>query len=265
MAKASTRPDNAVASESSPPRVASPPYISYLTFRNMVDWLEKEGIPLRFDRSFWQKKYSGTVGPLLMSGLRFLHLLEEDKPCPGLERLVEAKGEDRKAVLADILRQSYTEINFEELPRATPSMVAEWLTNYGLQGDTLRKAESFFINAAKDANITMSNAVRKKARVRSARANHVTSRGVKKVEAKGVAPPSVVDQSESGAAQTKGSQREQGNLARISLASGGEVTLGLSVDLFTLNAKDREFVFRLVDLVRNYQTTGREGAAGGNE
>ena len=36
-------------------RQLSPPYISYLTFKNLLEWLGTEGVPLRFDRSFGVK------------------------------------------------------------------------------------------------------------------------------------------------------------------------------------------------------------------
>src|SRR5436309_1023764 len=99
---------------------SAPPYISFLTFLNLLEWLEKEGVPHRFDRSFWSRKYAGNVGPYLVNGLRFLKLLQGDSPQPALEKLVQAKAEDRKAALRDVLKQAYAEVNFELLPKATP-------------------------------------------------------------------------------------------------------------------------------------------------
>jgi hypothetical protein len=253
--------DNANSAQIEPPkeRISSPPYISFLTFKNMIDWLERENIPLRFDRSFWQKKYSGSVGPQLMAGLRFLGLLKGDMPQPDLDQLVEAKGGDeRKAKLADILQRTYTAINFGELPRATPSLLTEWFRSYNLEGDTLRKAESFFINACKYADVPLSNAIRKKARNKPPKANLGVSKDRRKnVRSGEISPPSgKIAEPPEPLGQKQG---EQGNLARIALNSGGEVTLGLSVDLFNLNENDREFVFKLIDLVRNYQKTEQEG------
>ena len=145
-------------------RQSSPPYVSYMTFRNFLDWLATEGVPLRFDRSFWSKKYSGSVGPQLMSGIRFLGLLIEEKPTPLLESLVNANGDDRKECLRAIYRRAYEAVDFEALPRATPGMLREWFSSYSIDGTTLRKAESFFINALKDAEEPLSNSLRKVAR-----------------------------------------------------------------------------------------------------
>ena len=229
----------------------SPPYISYLSFKNFLQWLDDEGVPLRFDRSSWDKKYSGSTGPQLMNGLRFLGLLKSEKPEPDLERLVEAKGEDRKAVLREIFRQRYIAINFDELPRATTGMLRDWFNYYGIEGDTVRKAESFFINAAKDSDVPMSNALRKMARNRSAK----SSKGIKKQNNMGAGRgnrdedpghPSDPPPSDHG-------ERNQSNVAKVTLDSGGEVSLILSVDLFALTQRDREFVMGLVDKVRGYR------------
>ena len=145
-------------------RQLSPPYVSYMTFKNLLEWLQTEGVPLRFDRSFWSKKYSGSIGPQLMSGIRFLGLLIDEKPTPLLESLVNTNSDDRKASLRDIYREAYEAVDFDVLQRATPGMLREWFGTYSIDGTTLRKAESFFINALKDAEEPMSNSLRKLAR-----------------------------------------------------------------------------------------------------
>ena len=142
----------------------SPPYVSYMTFRNLLEWLESEEVPLRFDRSFWSKKYSGSVGPQLMSGLRFLNLLIEERPTPLLERLISSKGDDRKTELRAMYREAYGAVDFNTLQRATPGMLKEWFESYAIVGATVRKATAFFINALKDADEPLSNALRKLAR-----------------------------------------------------------------------------------------------------
>ena len=47
-------------------------------------------------------------------------------------------------------------------------MVRQWFRTYPIDGHTLRKAISFFVNAAREAEIPMSNAVRKMAKTKSA-------------------------------------------------------------------------------------------------
>ena len=52
-----------------------PPYISYRTFRNFLEGLQ-QGIPARIDRSYWGDRFSGSTGTQLLSGLRFLGLID---------------------------------------------------------------------------------------------------------------------------------------------------------------------------------------------
>ena len=138
----------------------TPPYISFNTFKTLLYWLEKEGVPLRIDRSFWKEKFSGANGSKLMGGLRFLGLLDGDKPTKELEILVSSSlGDERSQIFVNILTKSYRNIPFEELARATPSMIKEWFRVYPVDGHTLRKATTFFINAAREAQIPMSNSI----------------------------------------------------------------------------------------------------------
>ena len=227
-------------------KTPSPPYISLLTFTNFLIWLETEGVPLQFDGSFWRRKYSGSTGFQLMSGLRFLGLLKGDKPQPILEDLVESKGDDRKAKLADVIKKSYTKVDFDALPRGTPKMLTDWFRDYRLEGDTLRKAESFFINACKFVDIPLSPSLRKKARNKPTKSTAVTQRG--KTQRK---KTSTLSQEEKEAVR-KDSIDEEGQVSRIELTSGGTVKLTVNVDLFRLSRDDRDFVLKLVDIVKGY-------------
>ena len=236
---------NNIVTEQDKEKTLSPPYVSFLTFTNFVAWLEDEGIPLRFDRSFWQKKFSGSTGIQLMAGLRFLGLLKGDVPQPELEALVEAKGDERRALLASIFCNAYEMVDFDSLRRATPAMLTEWFRAYGLDGDTLRKAESFFINGCKTVDVPLSNALKKKARNKPSKSTVGVPKERKSVKARDRTPheppkpPPSLRQ-----------DREQVN--KVALASGGEVTLSLNVDLFQLSKEDRDFVLNLVDTMKTY-------------
>jgi hypothetical protein len=163
----------------------APPYISYLTFKNCIDWLATEGVPLRFDRSFWSKKYSGSLGPQLMGGLRFLGLLAGEQPTSKLEQLVHARGDDRKECLRALYRAAYTVVDFGQLERATTGMLKEWFDQYTtIEGATQRKAESFFINALKDADVPLSNPLKKMARNKPSGGTNQTGTSTRKPRAK---------------------------------------------------------------------------------
>ena len=147
------------------PTGKAPPYVSFLTFNTLLDWLGDMGtIPTQFDRSLWSQKFSGSSGAQLMTGLRFLGLLDGDRPTERLERLALSRDGDRKAQLAQLLRDAYGADLVDGLPRMTPKMVADKIAALGTSGATQRKAVSFFINAAKAADVQMPVTIAKQAR-----------------------------------------------------------------------------------------------------
>ncbi|MCH7738809.1 MAG: DUF5343 domain-containing protein [Chloroflexi bacterium] len=133
-----------------------PPYVPYRTFRNFVDQL-REGIPARIDRSVWGARYSGSSGIQLMTTLKVLGLTDADgRPTEELERLVMTDGDERRAVLAAILQRHYRPIFTLDLARATKAQFSETFKVYGAREGVLRKCENFFIQAAQDAGIELS-------------------------------------------------------------------------------------------------------------
>ena len=238
----------------------APPYVSFNTFRTLLTWLASEGVPLRFDRSFWQAKFSGSTGTQLMAALRFLGLLEGDRPMPELERLVNAPRQEKRVILAELLMDCYSVVPFDELPRATPSMVRGWFGGYPVDGHTMRKALSFFVNASKEAGIPISNAVSKMARIRTptrTRGTPTEGRASLTVTTSDRRDLGVGIPLHTGGPSLRGRQPNQ---TTIALDSGGTVALTLAVDLFRLSERDREFVLKLVDLTRGY--IERQGDAG---
>ena len=236
--------------------VVAPPYVSFSTVKNLLDWLSSEGVPLRLDRSFWQGKYSGSTGTQLMAALRFLGLLQEDRPMPDLESLVEATTGDRRFILKELLKDSYGAVPFEELERATPAMLRGWFRAYPIDGHTLRKAISFFVHAAREAEIPMSNAVRKMAKNRAP----ATPARERRTARPGPASPAPLQRTGSLRPSLQGREHSQ---TTIALQSGGVVTVGLAVDLFELSDRDREFVLALVDLAQGYQDGLADAPGGG--
>ncbi len=235
------------AGRSRPP---SPPYISFVTFRHFIEWLEGEGMPLRMDRSVWEKKYGGSTGVQLMSGLRFLELLKGEEPQRGLELLVGSTGDERREAMGRIVRRAYGAVDFDALRRATPSMLQEWLGVYGLEGDTRRKATSFFINACKEAFIPLPNAIRQKARNKpvDSASRSGAGKGARARRSSAAAANETMD-TDAGS-DTATAARKQA--VTVTLECGGTVTLAIDAGLITLSTHDRGFVFSLVDMMNGY-------------
>jgi hypothetical protein len=135
-----------------------PPYVSYKTFSNFIDALNQDGIPGRIDSSV-MKNLSGTAQAQLKSALRFLGLTDDDdRPQAQLRDLVNAEGEERQQVLLDILTHTYSFLFASgtgpiDLSGETPITFSAKFRDKGLGGDTVRKAESFFIQLATEAGI----------------------------------------------------------------------------------------------------------------
>ena len=229
--------------------VMPPPYVSFSTFRTLREWLGDEGVPLRFDRSFWESKFSGSTGTQLVAALRFLGLLDREQPQQGMERMAEASTAEWRFLLAELLHDSYTAVPFDELPRATPAMVRGWFRAYPVDGHTLRKAISFFVSAAKEAELPMSNGVRKMAKGRPAR--QPAPPPPNRVEGKRIQPASA-DPRPATATRVAPVSPGGANQTVVSLESGGTVTLSVAVDLFQLSERDRKFVLGLIDLTKGY-------------
>ena len=228
----------------------TPPYISFNTFKTLLYWLEKEGVPLRIDRSFWKEKFSGANGSKLMGGLRFLGLLDGDKPTKELEILVSSSlGGERSQIFVNILTKSYRNIPFEELARATPSMIKEWFRVYPIDGHTLRKATTFFINAAREAQIPMSNSI-----IKMTKSRRINSQ--QQIKSLNAASEEIATINKRTPAVNKLQDSETlRNSTTIPLSNGGTVVVDVAVNLFSLSEEDRSFVFSIVDLAKSYTSS----------
>lgn len=135
-----------------------PPYIPYRTFRTFIEDVRENGVPLRLDTNSL-RRFGGSVRPQLISGLRFLGLLNENNETqPDLDVLKAAEEpEDWKPRLANLLRETYGPIMELDLARITPSHLnEEFKKRYNAKDEVNRKCVTFFLHAAKDAGIELS-------------------------------------------------------------------------------------------------------------
>lgn len=145
---------------------STPCYVSYVTFVNMLDHIKGLRVmPTRIDNSLWTGKFSGSNGILLTAGCKFLKLIEGNRPTEAFEALAFADADKRKPILKDILIRVYGP-ELLNLSNKTPRMVDEALRILGSTDSTHRKALSFFIRAAKAADVPMPSIISKRARNR---------------------------------------------------------------------------------------------------
>ena len=226
-----------------PESTANPPYISWITFLNFIEWLNGVGIPAQVDRSFWSTKYSGGTGSQLMSGLRFLKLLDGETPTASLEEIVNADAEGRKGLVAQLLRDRYPTVFEIDLERATPKMINDVFADFGVGGDTSRKSQSFFINACKFADIPLAARIRKRARNRRA-ATSQSRRASRRTKSAGSSPQQ---------ANESPSQAGSGQATTVKLGGGGTLTLVLNANVLTLEERDHRFISDLVGRFKAYE------------
>jgi hypothetical protein len=163
----------------------SPPYVSYRSFLTLLEEL-KLGLPSRFDRSYWGKKFSGSTGNQLMSALRFLNLSDfEGKPMGQLKELIEARSDARADILKKIAHQSYSFLANTgfEIDKATYAQLEEnFRISYKVERDVARKSIKFFIELADDAGIPLSPFITKKPKI--TRATALTEKSPKRGSAR---------------------------------------------------------------------------------
>jgi hypothetical protein len=130
------------------------PYVAYKTFNGFTHSL-KASIPARIDRSV-MSTYSGAVQAQLLHALKYFDLIAPTgQPKPMLHQLVNSEGEQRKAVLQQIVRASYPKLFAQgfDLTKATTNLLAEQFT---ASGDTVRKCIGFLLPLLKEAGIPIS-------------------------------------------------------------------------------------------------------------
>lgn len=217
--------------------VKAPPYLALKTFFGALDAL-REGVPKRIDRGIWRSQ-SGAVQGQIMLTLRFFGLVDEsDAPkLPLLEQLAQADESGRKKLFKPLVEQSYRQIIDHDLTKMTPSMLNEEMAKFGVSGDTLRKAVTFFLQAAKYLELPLSPFLADKTR------SSPRPRRKSAVKTSGGAPTPL----------TPPSQPEGGSTKVIELHGGGTLTLIVSADVWAMPSDDRTFVLELIDKVQQYE------------
>lgn len=146
-----------------------PPYIAFQSLKTMTANFKEHALPDRIDRSVLTN-FSGAVGGQIITALRFLGLINAaGHTTPLMAELVNSYGTDQwEPTLARVLKQAFPQIFQLNLVTCTPSQFIEkFKATYDGADDVLRKSITFFINAARDANIEISPFILKARKPRS--------------------------------------------------------------------------------------------------
>jgi hypothetical protein len=136
-----------------------PPYIPFQTLLTFIKQLKADGLPPQIDKSVLSKFSGGTQGQLKVA-LRSMGLMDENKPTPDLEALVEAlETPEFPGLLLNLLHRTYPYVFALDLMTATPTMFADAFKVTGAKEDVSRKCRTFFLHAAKAAGVPLGNRI----------------------------------------------------------------------------------------------------------
>ena len=132
-----------------------PPYVSYRSWHKLIRELSKH-TPSRFDSSYFNAlKITKSNCSMLKGSFIFLDLMTLDGyPTPALQQLLKSEGEERREVLAGMVRRAYEPLFAElDLSHATKAQIKEKFKSRGASGDIGRKCLSFFLAISQEADI----------------------------------------------------------------------------------------------------------------
>ena len=220
------------------------PYLPFRTFLNSLDSLS-QGVPPKLDRTLWRGQ-SGLLQGLIINAYRFFGLANEQDGDTPSDELIKMTNhpEQRPEILRALLEITYMGILQEhDLTKMTMKMLEDaFEKSFSVSGTTKQKAITFFLKAAKYSELPLSPYLQSQIRNVGARRKRSTRNDA--VQSNGANANILPSEPE---------EQTQGTSKTIELKSGGKLTLIVSVNVFDLQASDREFVFGMIDKLQEYE------------
>lgn len=233
-----------------------PPYGSFRTFWGFVAALAEKPLPPQIDRSMLDSK-SGTDQLAIFSALKAFNLVAGDAQLvqPELTDLVRAGAEGRKKQLASLLHTYYPgQIDVSAQQGTEKMLLDSFEKEFGLTGDTRRKAATWFLHAANECGLPMSPHFPKLRPGQGGPSAPRPKRAPKKRVPDGTTPVGREDPATTGTTADE---------VTVKLRAGGSVTLKVNVGHIALsrNKADRTFVEGLLDALTAYEEKSAREAA----
>jgi hypothetical protein len=141
------------------PKKSSPPYATFGSFIGFLNKLRETTVPGRIDPSVFGNA-SGSISYSVIAALKFLNLIDDaGKPSADFIALATATDEQRPGLLKPLLQKGYSGLFKPEahLATMTAGQFDEYMrAEYDVESSTIDKIASFFISAAKMADIQLS-------------------------------------------------------------------------------------------------------------
>ncbi|MFT4262880.1 MAG: hypothetical protein QM572_05835 [Nocardioides sp.] len=166
-------------------QAASAPYMSYKGFKNYLVKFQTEGLPARFDGSYFGN-VSGSIVAQVRGTLRYFDLIDDDRmPTLALQAVADASEADIAPMMKAVFEAKYADC-LALASNATYDQLADVLRERGLSGATIRKAVTFFIGMADDMGVPYSPHFKK---ARTSTGNGTARRRAKKAVEPTTPPP----------------------------------------------------------------------------
>jgi hypothetical protein len=228
------------------------PYLPFKTFLSSLDVLS-HGVPPKLDRTLWRSQ-SGVTQGLIMNAYRFFGLVEDeladsiDGPTEYLDQM--AKHPDKRPeVLRFLIEAQYEPILARhDLTKMTLKMLeGAFEQEFSVSGGTKQKAITFFLKAAKFADMPLSPYLSSLLRAtRKKRGPRQRGQGPQENGAEQVQVPSIA------------SHAPDASIHRVRLISGGTLTVSITANPFKMSQEDRQFVFSIVDQLQKYEVDNKD-------
>lgn len=161
------------------------PYSTYPAFINFINKLRESGVPNRIDATTFGNA-SGSLVYSVLASLKALKLISEDgDPTQRFVNFVNAPDDQRSQLLREIVMQGYPSLFREgfDLTNITAGQFDEHIREeFDVAGSTIDKIASFFLAAAKAAEIPVSKFLEMRSPIASSPSSKKSSKQRKKTD-----------------------------------------------------------------------------------
>jgi hypothetical protein len=215
------------------------PTVAYVPFKTFLSAIEAlgQGVPPNINRTVWPTQ-SGIMVSQILGAFRFLGLITQDgTPTNDLHKLAE-DAPNRKETLKKIMGRSYVSLAKRDLSKLDPATLQNTMREYGVTGETLKKAITFYLQLARFTDTPLSPYLLQQTRT--------VPTGPRKKRGRPASADAEEEQEIEITAAT-------GPSKTIELERGIKLTFQTSADTFQMAPEDRTFVLKLLAQIEEYE------------
>jgi len=181
---------------------------------------------------------------LIMNTYRFFALVDEEQNDASTKTLIDLvkRQEQRPEILRGLIETEYVDaLQDHDLSKMTMKMLEEeFEKHYSVSGATKQKAITFFLKAAKFAEMPLSHFLSSQLRNAAPRKKRGSKQRTEQENGATAIETNLTDAGEGGGSHT------------LHFASGGTLTITIDANPFTMPKEERDFFFSLVDRLQEY-------------